>query len=165
MRPYQIATAAIFVLIAAVAMFDTRDGALPVSASGVPGGLRGGWYPFWAAAVMLLAGAVVAYQGIVSARADEGVFKGASGVFDLVKFVAPMVVATYLMSERLLGFYLASAGYTAYYAGITARYRWYWSVLSGVVIAVVTFLVFEVGFSALLPKSFLYFLTDGAFPF
>ena len=165
MRPYQVATAAIFVLIAAVAMFDTRDGALPVSASGVPGGLRGGWYPFWASAVMLAAGVAVAYQSVRNPAAAEGVFKGASGVLDLVKFVLPMVVATYLMSEKLLGFYLASASYTAYYAGITARYRWYLAVLGGVLVAVATYLVFEVGFSALLPKSFLYFLTNGAFPF
>jgi hypothetical protein len=165
LRPYQIATAAIFVLIAAVAMFDTREGALPVSASGVPGGLRGGWYPFWAAFVMLAAGAAVTYQSYVGARAAEGVFKGASGVLYLVKFIAPMVVGTYLMSEKLLGFYLASGAYTAYYAGITARYRWYWAALGGMLIAVVTYLVFELGFKALLPKSFLYFLTNGAFPF
>jgi hypothetical protein len=165
LRPYQIATAAIFILIAAVAMFDTRDGALPTSAAGVPGGLRGGWYPFWASAVILVSGAVVAYQAARGIHADEGVFKGASGVFDLLKFVAPMMVATYLMSEKLLGFYLASGGYTAYYAGITARYRWYWALLGGATIALATYLVFEVSFSALLPKSFLYFLTDGAFPF
>jgi tripartite tricarboxylate transporter TctB family protein len=165
LRPYQIATAAIFMLIAAVAMFDTRGGALPVSASGVPGGLRGGWYPFWAAAVLLVSAAGVGYQILRGVHADEGVFKGASGVLDLVKFVAPMVIATYLMSERLLGFYLASGAYTAYYSGVTARYRWYWSLLGGVLIALVTFFVFEKTFSALLPKSFLYFLTDGAFPF
>jgi hypothetical protein len=152
-------------LIAAVAMYDTRDGALATTAAGVPGGLRGGWYPFWAAAVMLASGAVVGYQATRSAHADEGVFKGASGVFYLVKFVAPMLVATYLMSERLLGFYLASGAYTAYYAGITARYRWYWAILGGLSIAGFSYFVFEVAFSALLPKSFLYFLTDGAFPF
>jgi hypothetical protein len=146
-------------------MFDTRSGALPVAASGVPGGLRGGWYPFWAAAVMLVGGAVVAYQALTTPHADEGVFKGASGVVDLVKFVAPMVVAAYLMSEKLLGFYLASGAYTAYYAGITARYRWYWATLGGIVVPLVTYLVFEVGFSALLPKSFLYFFTNAAFPF
>ncbi len=165
MRPYQVATAAIIVLIAAVAMFDTRGGALPVSASGVPGGLRGGWYPFWSAAVMLGAGLLVAYRSLVSRREDEGVFKGASGVVDLVKFVVPMIVATYLMSERLLGFYFASGGYTAYYAGVTARYRWYWALLGGVLVPAFAFLTFEVAFSALLPKSFLYFQTDGAFPF
>ena len=165
MRPYQVATAAIFVLIAAVAMFDTRDGALPTSAAGVPGGLRGGWYPFWASAVMLMGGAVVMYQAARGIHADEGVFKGASGVLDLVRFVMPMLVATYLMSERLLGFYLASGAYTAYYSGVTARYRWYWAVAGGVGIAVATYLIFEVGFASLLPKSFLYFLTDGAFPF
>ena len=165
MRPYQVATAAIFILIAAVAMFDTRDGALPVSAAGVPGGLRGGWYPFWAASVMLVAGGVVAFRSLRSPHADEGVFKGIGGVVDLVKFVAPMLVATYLMSEKLLGFYLASGAYTAYYAGITARYRWYWALVGGLAVPLVTFFVFEKGFSALLPKSFLYFQTNAAFPF
>ena len=165
MRPYQVATAAIFVLIAAVAMFDTRDGALPTSASGVPGGLRGGWYPFWAATVMLAASVVVGFRALRSPHADEGVFRGIGGVVDLVKFVAPMVVATYLMSEKLLGFYLASGAYTAYYSGITARYRWYWALLGGIAVPLVTFLVFEKGFSALLPKSFLYFLTNAAVPF
>lgn len=147
-------------------MFDTRNGALPVSASGVPGGLRGGWYPFWAAAVMAAGGVFVVVQHLRSrTEADEGVFKGASGVLDLVRFVAPMIVATFLMSERLLGFYLASGAYTAYYAGITARYRWYWSALGGVLIAVACYGIFELAFSALLPKSFLYYQTDGAFPF
>ncbi len=146
-------------------MSDTLDGALPTTAKGVPGGLRGGWYPFWAAALMLVAGAFVTFESSRSARSDEGVFKGASGVLDLVKFVGPMCLATYFMSERLLGFYLASGLYTAYYAAITARYRWYWGVLGGALVLIATYLVFEISFSVLLPKSFLYFLTDGAFPF
>lgn len=156
MRPYQAATAAIFVLIAAVAMFDTRSGALPTSASGVPGGLRGGWYPFWSAAVIALAGVVVAVRSLRSTQADEGVFKDRGAVADLVRFIAPMAVATYLMSDKLLGFYVAGGAYVAYYAGLVARYRWYWAVLAGVAIPVVVYLVFEVGFKALLPKSFLY---------
>ena len=165
MRPYQAATAAIFLLIAAVAMFDTRGGALPDVAGGAPGGLRGGWYPFWSAAVMGAACVFVLYRSLATKQADEGVFKGASGVLDLTRFVLPMMVATFLMSEKLLGFYLASGAYTAYYAGVTARYRWHWAVLGGIAVPAVCYLVFEIAFSALLPKSFLYFATDGGFPF
>lgn len=161
MRPYQAATAAIFVLIAAVAMFDTRDGALPVSTSGVPGGLKGGWYPFWSAAVIALAGIVVAYRSLTTPQPAEGVFKDRGAVVDLARFILPMVVATYLMSDKLLGFYFASGAYVAYYAGIVARYRWYWAALAGVAIPLIVYAVFEIGFKAIFPKSFLY----PAFPF
>ena len=156
MRPYQVATAAIFVLIAAVAMFDTRSGALPTAAAGVPGGLRGGWYPFWSAAVVAVAGIVVAVQALRRPDADEGVFKDRTAVADLVRFILPMVVATYLMSDRLLGFYVATGAYVAYYAGVVARYRWYSALLAGVAIPLIVYLIFEVGFKAILPKSVFY---------
>lgn len=156
MRPYQAATAAIFVLIAAVAMFDTRSGALPTSAAGVPGGLRGGWYPFWSAAVVAAAGIVVAVQALRLPQADEGAFKDRGALADLVRFIVPMVFATYLMSDKLLGFYLASGAYVTYYAWVVARYRWYWALLAGVAIPLIVYLVFEVGFKALLPKSVFY---------
>jgi hypothetical protein len=156
LRPYQAATAAIFVLIAAVAMFDTRSGALPTDAAGVPGGLRGGWYPFWSAFVVAAAGLVVVVRTLRAPDTDAGVFKDRGAVGDLVRFILPMALATYLMTEKLLGFYLASAAYVIYYAALVARYRWYWAVLAGIAIPAVVYLVFEVGFKALLPKSFLY---------
>jgi len=67
-----------------------------------------------------------------------------------------MLVATYLMQEKLLGFYLGTGLFITYYAGLTARYRWYWALLAGVGIPLVLYLIFEVGFRALFPKSFLY---------
>ncbi len=156
MRPYQVGTAAVFVLIAAVAMFDTRTGALPDPTGGAPGGLRGGWYPFWSAAVMAFAGVAVAVRSLRSSEAAEGVFKDRSALVDLGRFILPMIVTTTLMSDGLLGFYLASGLYLTYYAAIVARYRWYWSVLGGVAIPLVVYLVFESAFKTLLPKSFLY---------
>jgi hypothetical protein len=137
-------------------MFDTRAGALPTSAAGVPGGLRGGWYPFWSAAVVVLGGIVVAYRALTTPQPAQGVFKDRGAVVDLARFVFPMAAATYLMSDKLLGFYLASGAYAAYYAGIVARYRWYWAILSGIAIPLVIYAVFEIGFKATFPKSFLY---------
>ncbi|MBI2773111.1 MAG: tripartite tricarboxylate transporter TctB family protein [Chloroflexi bacterium] len=156
MRPYQVATAAIFLLIAAVAMFDTRSGALPTSAAGVPGGLRGGWYPFWSGAVVAVAAIVVGAQTLRRPDTEPGVFKDRGAVLYLAKFILPMIVTTYLMSDKLLGFYVATAAYVAYYAGLVARYRWYWAVLAGIAIPLVIYLVFEVAFKALLPKSVFY---------
>lgn len=137
-------------------MFDTRAGALPDPSGGAPGGLKGGWYPFWSAVVIALAGAFVAYESLVRAQPGEGAFRDRASVFAFARMVAPMVVITYLMSDRLLGFYLASGLYVTYFARFTTRYRWIWSLAAGVAIPIVLFLVFEVGFRAVFPKSFLY---------
>lgn len=156
MRPYQTATAAFFVLIAAVAIFDSRAGALPDPTGAVPGGLRAGWYPFWAATIVALAGLIAAVRALTTAQPAEGAFRGPSQVVDLTKFIVPMALVGWLMSPGLLGFYVASGLYLTYYAGVVARYRWYYALASGIVIPVLIYLAFEFGFSALLPKSFLY---------
>lgn len=137
-------------------MFDTRAGALPDPTGVAPGGLRGGWYPFWSATIVAAAGLFVLYRALTTPQAAEGAFRGRAAVFDVGRFVLPMLVATFLMQEKLLGFYVGSAVFIAYYAGLTARYRWYWAVLAGLLIPLALYLIFEVGFKALFPKSFLY---------
>jgi len=156
LRPYQVATAAIFIGIAAVAMFDTRAGALPDPTGTAPGGLKGGWYPFWSAALIALAGAFVAYRALTTPQPAEGVFRDRASVGAVAQLIVPMIAATYLMSERLLGFYLASGLYMAYFARVTTGYRWYWALAAGVLVPAAIYLAFEVGFRALFPKSFLY---------
>jgi hypothetical protein len=156
LRPYQIATAAVLILIAAVAMFDTRSGALPDATGVAPGGLKAGWYPFWSGALIAIAGAAVAYRAYTTPQPAEGVFRERRSVFVVLQLIAPMLIATYLMSEGLLGFYLASGVYVAYFARFTSRYRWYWALAAGVLIPVAAYLAFEIGFRAFFPKSFLY---------
>lgn len=156
MRPYQAATAAVFIVIAAVAMFDTRSGALPDPTGGAPGGLKGGWYPFWSAAIVAIGSIYILYRSVASPQPAEGAYRDWSEVIGLGKFVLPMILTTYLMQEKLLGFYIGSAVFIAYYAGITARYRWYWAALAGIAIPAILYAIFEIGFKAVFPKSFLY---------
>lgn len=156
MRPYEAATAAIFVVIAAVAMLDTSSGALPTTDPGVPGGLRGGWYPFWSATIVALAGITLAVRSLRAPETGPGVFKDRGAATDVARFILPMALTAYLMSDKLLGFYLAGGAYMAYYSGVVARYRWYWAIAASTAIPILIYLVFEVAFKALLPKSFLY---------
>lgn len=137
-------------------MFDTRAGALPDPTGVAPGGLRGGWYPFWSAAIMAAAGLFVLYRALSTPQAAQGAFRGRAAVADAGRFIVPMVVATVLMQDKWLGFYVGSGLFIAYYAGVTARYRWHWVVLSSVAIPLALYLVFEIGFRALFPKSLLY---------
>ena len=50
------------ILIAAVAMFDSRASALPDPTGKFPGGLGPGFYPFWSAAMIAGAAVVVIYR-------------------------------------------------------------------------------------------------------
>ena len=137
-------------------MFDTRSGALPDPTGTAPGGLRSGWYPFWSAALVALAAGVVIFQAQTRPQPVEGAFKDRTSLWAVVQLVIPMIVVVYLMSEKLLGFYIASGLYMAYFALVTSRYRWYWALASGVITPVALYLIFEVGFRAIFPKSFLY---------
>jgi putative tricarboxylic transport membrane protein len=156
LRPYQVATAAVLILIAAVAMFDTRAGALPDTTGTAPGGLRGGWYPFWSGALIAIAGAAVALRALTTPQPAQGVYRDRRSVLVVVQLIVPMLITAYLMSEGLLGFYLASGLYVAYFAVVMTRYHWYWALAAGILIPVATYLAFEIGFRAFLPKSFLY---------
>ena len=134
-------------------MFDSRAAFSPVSGT-APGDVGASWYPFWTAAVMGAAAAVVGYRALVLPQPKEGVFTGRASVIAVLNLVIPMLA--YAFSFRWLGFYLATAVYMGFFAAYLGRYRFYWIVASAVVTPLAIFLIFEVGFRLLLPKSALY---------
>ncbi len=153
MRPYQVGTAAAIVLIAAVAMFDSRGvfTSLPGTA---PGDVGPSWYPFWAAALMGAAAVVVAYQAIVSPQPAQGAFETRESVTSVLKLVIPMFA--YAFSFKWLGFYLATVVYMGFFAAYLGRYKW-WGVLAAAVLTpIAIYLLFEVAFRLILPKSIFY---------
>jgi putative tricarboxylic transport membrane protein len=174
-RPYQVATAAAVVLIAAVAMFDSRAAFNP-SAGTSPGDVGARWYPFWAATIMGIAAVVVAYRALTTPQAAEGVFEGSRSVFAVLKLAGPMVIYAVLIggigfrttdfTYRIvppLGFYLATALYMGLFAWWLGRYKIWWVAAITLAFPLVIFFVFEVGFRVSLPKSFLY--SSGILPF
>lgn len=162
MRPYQVATAAILILIAAVAMFDTRAGALPDPEANVPGGLRGGWYPFWSAAVGAAATLVVLVRAMTLPQPATGIFQTREGLRDVLGLIAPMIGLLVLMNLGF-GFYAAGALYLGFFARVIGHFRWLWSLASALGIPVVVYVVFERFFLVPLPKSLLY--ASGILPF
>jgi len=174
-RPYQVATAAAIVLIAAVAMFDSSAAFNP-SAGTSPGDVGARWYPFWAAAIMAAAGLVVAYRALTTPQSAEGVFAGRTTLFAVLKLALPMLVYATLIGgvgwrteETIytviprLGFYVATALYMGGFAWWIGRYKIWWVALILVAFPLVIFVAFEVGFRVSLPKSVLY--EQGILPF
>lgn len=154
MRRYQFATAAIIILIAAVAMFDTRSGALPDTTGTAPGGLRGGWYPFWSAFLMAIAAGIVMFRSLREPPSQDRVFSSAEGVRHMLLLVVPMTIA--IVSMAWLGFYIVAAVYMAFFMKVVGHYRLPWVFAGAVVVSVGFFLLFEKAFLVPLPKSIFY---------
>lgn len=153
MRSYQAATAAVFVALAAVAMFDSRRGAL-IGATTDPGGIGSGFYPFWSAALVGVAGLILLWRVLSTPQPPEGVFASRDSAVAVLQLVVPMIVAT--VSISWLGLYLATGLYMGFFARFIGHYRWVWVLASAVLVPLAVYLGFEVGFRVALPKSILY---------
>jgi putative tricarboxylic transport membrane protein len=160
LRPYQVATAGAFMFVAAVAMIDSRAGALVDTTGTQPGGIGAGFYPFWSAFVVFACAAVIVYR---SQRGPLGTpaFEGREGVYSVLKLVIPMVAAT--VAIQWFGFYIVSGLYMGLFARWIGRYNWLWVLLLTVGMPAAIYGAFELGFRVSLPKSFLYDL--GVLPF
>lgn len=163
MRPYQVATAVAFVVLAAVAMFDSRAGALVDPTGTQPGGIGAGFYPFWSAALVLACAAFVGYRSWRTPQPGTAAFEDRNALFAALKLIIPMLVMTALIIP--LGFYIVAALYMGLFARWIGHYRWIWVVAIMVLMPAAIYATFELGFRVSLPKSFLYDLTEGLVPF
>jgi len=152
-RPYQVGTAAAIVLIAAVAMFDSRNvfTSLPGTS---PGDVGPSWYPFWAAALMGAAAVGIAVRFATTPQPAEGVFAGRESVFAVLKLVIPMVA--YAASFQWLGFYLATGAFMGFFAAYLGKYKPYVVLASAIITPLAIYVLFEIGFKLVLPKSIFY---------
>ena len=155
MSRHEVLTAATIIFVAAVAMVDS----FRKSGWTATQGPDAGWYPFWSAAMMGVAGIAAL---ILTLRAKKGkpLFSSPEGARAFSQVAIPMLVGTALISP--LGFYVVSAGLMGYFARWVGKYRVIWSALIAIGVPLALYLAFEVGFRVPLPKSLLY--TRG-FPF
>ena len=148
-------------LVAAVAMFDSRAGALVDRTGTQPGGIGAGFYPFWSAALVFACASYVGYRSWLTPVPGTAAFEDRAALFAALKLIIPMIVAT--VAIVWLGFYLVTALYMALFAKWIGRYRWYWVVVIMVLMPAAIYATFELGFRVSLPKSFLY--DAGILPF
>ena len=148
-------------LLAAVAMFDSRAGALVDRTGTEPGGIGAGFYPFWSATLVFVCSAVIAYGALGDRRVTPAAFAGRDSVVAVLKLIIPMVAATTALVW--LGFYIVSALYMGLFARWLGRYRWPWVAVLTIAMPAAIYATFELGFKVTLPKSFLY--NAGILPF
>lgn len=161
MRPYEVATAAALIVVAAVAMYDSRAGmTIAPGATNIPSG----FYPFWSAALVLLAAGTWLVRILRKELPAAGPYadpEAREGLRTVGKVALPMVVAAALIPW--LGLYMVALLYLAFFAWFIGRYHWYWILPMAVITPLVLFVVFERFFRVPLPKSIFY--SQGLLPF
>ena len=148
-------------LLAAVAMIDSRAGALIDRSGTQPGGIGAGFYPFWSAALVFACAAFIGYRSWVTPQPGTAAFEDRAALFAALKLIVPMLVATAAIAW--LGFYVVTALYMGLFARWIGHYRWIWVVALAVLMPAAIYGAFEIGFRVSLPKSFLY--DAGLLPF
>lgn len=140
-------------------MFDSR-GAFEIAGGTAPGDVGASWYPFWTAALMGVASVFVGYSAMTRPQSKEGVFQTRESVTSVLKLIIPMFL--YALSFQWFGFYLATAAYMAFFAWFLGHYRWYGIALAALITPLAVYVLFEVAFRLILPKSIFYTM---GFPF
>lgn len=113
-------------------------------------GPQPGFFPF-SLAVLLAVGALAALIQAVRAGSPRPFFEERQEVVDLLRVGVPMMAA--VVSIVVLGFYIMTFAYLAFFAWWYGRYRWYSAIVSGLVTAWILYLGLERGFRIPLPRS------------
>ena len=115
-------------------------------------GPQSGFFPFYVSLVICGSSAAVLFRAIRAGRAhDQAPFVLRRQFAQVLKMAIPATV--YVIGVQLIGIYLSSAIYIAFFMRWLGRYAWWRSVLVSVVIVAAFFLMFEVWFKVPLYKG------------
>jgi putative tricarboxylic transport membrane protein len=112
-------------------------------------GPKSGFFPFWLALLLLAACALILIQSV--RRTSSAPFVTREQLSPVLKVLWPAAAAVALM--QLVGLYVASGLYLAFYMRWVGRHGWLVVIGLAVLIPVVTFFVFETWFLVPMPKG------------
>ncbi len=146
-----------YVIEAIVAFIVAVSGAVVVyksyelGAGWTTDGPGAGYFPFYVGLLLALSGAVTLYQAVLGKARNTDVFVDAVQLKRILSVLIPAMV--YVLGVQLLGLYVASAIYIALFMIILGKFSWIKSILLGLIVNTVFFLMFEVWFKVPLFKG------------
>jgi hypothetical protein len=145
-RALDIGVALAFIAIAAVAMWDSVRLGIHWGADGP----RSGYFPFYIGLIMMAAAAIVLVQSIFAHGPRKVVIE-----IKALRSVGALLVPTiaYVAAIGLIGIYVSSMLYLAYFMRVLGKYRWGPVMLISLAIPLALFVLFEIWFLVALPKG------------
>jgi Tripartite tricarboxylate transporter TctB family len=118
-------------------------------------GPQAGYFPFYIGAIIAVSSLITLVQALRSTTLRPHDAFVESGQLKLV--LAVLIPALlYVLAIQWFGIYLASAVYMAVFMIWLGKYAWWKSVLLGIAVSVIVYLMFEVWFKVALHKGTLY---------
>ena len=139
--------AAILFVIGTVVVFQ----AWRLGARWMSDGPGAGYFPFYIGVIICISSLGILFQSLVSKSRDTGTFVDRVQLNRVLSVLLP--AAVYVLVIRFLGLYVASAIYIAVFMVVLGKYKPVKSVLLGVIVSAVFFVMFEVWFKVPLFKG------------
>ncbi len=145
-RGVEIGVAVAMAILALIGIY----GSIKVGIGWGAEGPRAGFFPFYVSLAVLISCAVNLVKVILSTN-DGALFAEWGQIRQVLAVVVP--TAIYVAAIPFLGIYVASALLIIAFMKWLGKYNWLMSIAVGVVVPILTFLMFEVWFLVPLPKG------------
>ena len=145
MRAAELVTASVLMLLGGLVIFD----AVQLGFGWGPDGPRSGFFPFWLALIMVVAGGVIFIKTQFDQTHKRIVNPEQHG--SVLTVLLPPDSAVALM--HFVGLYVASALYMGFYMRWVGRHSWVMVVAIALGVPIGSFLVFEKWFLVPMPKG------------
>jgi hypothetical protein len=145
-RGVEIGVAVAMAILALIGIY----GSIKVGIGWGAEGPRAGFFPFYVSLAVLISCAVNLVKIVLSPN-DGSLFAEWGQIRQVLAVVVP--TAVYVAAIPFLGIYVASALLIVAFMKWLGNYSWLMSVVVGVIVPILTFLMFEVWFLVPLPKG------------
>lgn len=145
-RVIEMATALAIMALGALVMYDSHR----IGASWAGDGPQAGYFPFYVGVLMFAASAVVLVQAAIS-KMPRRRFVDREQFKSILTILAPTIVFVAVIA--MVGIYIASAIYLAYFMKLLGRYKWHIVAPVAIGVPALLFVVFEIWFLVPLPKG------------
>ena len=145
MRTADLLTALVLLLLGGIVLVD----AVRLGSGWSTDGPESGFFPFWMSLFLMLSAAVILVRALRRASATPFVTREQlTLVWTVLWPAAAMVLVT-----QILGLYVASALYIAYYMRRVGHHSWRAVAALSLAVPVITFIIFEQWFLVPMPKG------------
>jgi len=146
-RTVEIAAAGAILALGALVVFDS----LRLGAKWADDGPQAGYFPFYVGAILCVCAAVLLAHAVVGKFAGPRIFVSAAQLRRVLQVFVP--AAIYVAAIQLIGIYVASACYIAFFMRWLGKYAFGHALVLGVGMMTAFFLMFEVWFKVPLYKG------------
>jgi hypothetical protein len=141
--------AAVLLVLGLVVIFEARR----LGAGWTSDGPGAGYFPFYIGLIVCISSLGILYQSLLGKNRDTGTFVDRKQLRQVMSVLWP--AAVYVFAIMFLGLYVASAIYIALFMIVLGKYAPIKSVIVGLAVNTVFFLMFEVWFKVPLYKGML----------